>query len=139
MLLRRRLVLATVSLAAAAALSGCAGIPGLGGGETTIPVITGTPTSYASLEDLRDAFVAAGGECAAWEEIDPGEADARGGRCGDDTVLAVYADPAELAAAVEKSVNLATSTHLLVGENWMLNTPEPHRFVDALGGTVVVD
>ena len=126
-----------MSLLLTTALSGCAGIPGLGGGETPTPPITGAATSYDTLEQLRDAFVAAGGECGSWEEIDPGEADARGGRCDDTTVLAVYANKAELDDAVERSINLATSTHLLVGENWMLNTPEPQRFVDALGGRVI--
>ncbi|RRJ87315.1 hypothetical protein EG850_05795 [Gulosibacter macacae] len=127
----RSFVATTLALVASAALAGCAG-----GGEP-IPTITGTPSSYESVESIRDAFVAAGGACPAWEAIDPGDYDAEAGRCDDSTVIAVYKDPAELADVVKRATELATETHLLVGENWVLNTPNPQDFVDALGGTVV--
>lgn len=127
----RSLVAAALALVTTTALAGCAG-----GGEP-IPTITGTPTSYESVESVRDAFVAAGGECPTWEAIDPGNYDAEAGRCDDSTVIAVYKNPTELADAVKRATELATETHLLVGENWLLNTPNPQDFVDALGGTVV--
>lgn len=117
--------------AAVALLAGCSGR-----GEA-VPAATGEATEFATVEDLRDAYVAAGGTCDAWEEVDPGDYDATAGRCSDSVVMAVYANPDELTAAVERSQNLAVQTHLLVGENWMLNVENPQDFVDALGGTTV--
>ena len=126
-----RLRLAALALAAPLALAGCAGP------EAPAPEVTGTASSYGSLEELRDAFIAAGGECPAWERIDSGDFDADGGRCDDSTVITVFRDREQLAEVVERAKALATATHLLVGTDWLINTPEPHRYVDALGGTVV--
>lgn len=127
----RRLAASAVVLGAASVLVGCSG-PG-----EPIPEITGTASSYSDVTELRDAFVAAGGECPEWEPIDTGDYDADAGRCDERTVIAVYRVPSQLAEAVERAKALATSTHLLVGTDWIINTPEPHRFVDALGGTVI--
>lgn len=122
-----------IALAASvgALLAGCSG-----GGESA-PSVTGAATEFSTVEELRDAYVAAGGTCEAWEEIDPGDYDATAGRCSDSVVMAVYANPDELAAAVDRSQNLAVQTHLLVGENWLLNVDNPQDFVEALGGTTV--
>lgn len=124
-------------LAVVAATAGVALLAGCSGGGEAVPAVTGEATEFATVEDLRDAYVAAGGTCDAWEEVDPGDYDATAGRCSDSVVMAVYANPDELAAAVERSQNLAIQTHLLVGENWMLNVENPQDFVDALGGTTV--
>jgi hypothetical protein len=110
---------------------------GCSGGGESVPSVTGDATEFSTVEELRDAYVAAGGTCEAWEEIDPGDYDAKAGRCSDSVVMAVYANPDELAAAVDRSKNLAVQTHLLVGENWLLNVDNPQDFVDALGGTTV--
>jgi hypothetical protein len=128
---RAALTLATLAVAAAA-LTGCTG-----GGASAVPDATGDATEYASATELRDAFIAAGGTCDQWEPLDPGDYDADAGRCSDTVVIAVYSEPAELDAAVERAQNLAVQTHLLVGENWMLNIENPQDYVDALGGTTV--
>ncbi|WP_140400553.1 hypothetical protein [Gulosibacter sp. 10] len=117
--------------ALATALVGCSG-----GGEP-VPEITGQPTAYDGVEELRDLYVAAGGECPEWEAIDPGEYDAEAGRCSDSVVISVYANPADIDEVVDRALTLATETHLLVGDNWIINTPDPHEYVDQLGGTVV--
>ncbi|WP_146137431.1 hypothetical protein [Gulosibacter molinativorax] len=124
-------LLATFGLASLA-LAGCAG----GGGDAT-PSVTGEPTSYESVEELRDAYVAAGGECPNWEELDPGDYDAVAGRCSDQVVISVYNDPSQIEGVVQSALDLAIPAHLLVGENWIINTPNPEDFVDALGGGVV--
>lgn len=127
---------ARISAVAASALllTGCSA-PG-GGGETK-PTVSGEATSYDSLEELKGAFVAAGGECDEWESVDPGDYDAVAGRCGENTVIAVYNRPEQIDEVVSRALQLATGTHLLVGDNWIINTPDPDRFVDALGGTTV--
>lgn len=129
----RRIRPAAVAAAAVAAiaLAGCAG-PG-----EPAPEITGTPSTYSGVEELRDAFVAAGGECPDWAPIETGDYDADAGRCDDRTVIAVYRDPAQLAEAIERATALMTETHLLAGPDWLINTPDPHHYVEALGGTVI--
>lgn len=127
---RRRVKGIALAAAVGALLVGCSG------GES-VPAVTGDATEFSTVEELRDAYVAAGGTCEAWEEIDPGDYDAKAGRCSDSVVMAVYANPDELAAAVDRSQNLAVQTHLLVGENWLLNVDNPQDYVDALGGTTV--
>ncbi|MFD2673816.1 hypothetical protein [Gulosibacter bifidus] len=122
---------ALISIAAATLL-----LTGCTGGES-VPQKTGKPTSYDSLEALRDAFIAAGGECPSWEEIDPGDYDAQAGRCNDKVVIAIYNKPEELEHAIQRSKDLAVGTHLLVGNNWMINVENPQDFVDALGGRTV--
>ena len=104
---------------------------------SSIPAKTGEPTEYGSVEELRDAFTAAGGECPNWEPIDPGDYDASAGRCSDKVVIAVYNKPAELKDAVKRATDLAVGTHLLVGENWLINVENPQDYVDQLGGRTV--
>ena len=104
---------------------------------SSIPQKTGEPTSYGTVEELRDAFVVAGGTCDNWETIDPGDYDAVAGRCSDSVVIAVYNKPAELEDAIKRATELAVGTHLLVGENWMINIENPQDFVDELGGRTV--
>lgn len=128
---RARVLASAATFASMLALTGCAA------GETAQPGVTGAVTTYENVEALRDAFVAAGGQCPQWEPIDPGKYTAEAGRCSDSIVLAVYADPAELADAVQRAKDLAVPAHLLVGENWLLNIDEPQTYVGALGGTVV--
>lgn len=129
----RKSALGLVALGTASlALAGCAG-----DGGSAIPTITGEPTSYESIEELRDKYVEAGGECPEWEELDPGEFDAEAARCSDQVVITVYNDTSQIEDVVQRALDLAIPAHLLVGENWIVNTPTPENFVDALGGVVV--
>ncbi|MGO1544853.1 MAG: hypothetical protein ACTHXA_11025 [Gulosibacter sp.] len=115
------------------ALTGCAG----GGDGDPAPSITGEATSYDSLEGLRDLYVEAGGDCPEWEEIDPGEYDAQAGRCSDQVVIAIYNDTTQIDEVVDRALDLMMPTHMIVGENWIINTPDPDQYVAALGGMVV--
>lgn len=115
---------------AALLLTGCAQ-------GSDIPQKTGEATTYESVESLRDAFVDAGGDCPHWQPIDPGDYDAEAGRCSDKVVIAIYNNPSDLEDAVKRSSGLAVGTHLLVGENWLINVENPQDFVDALGGRTV--
>ena len=132
----RRFSLAALAISASLALAGCSGLPGAPGTEASVPAITGKPTSYASIEELRDAYVAAGGECNEWEPLDAGKTDGQGGYCNSKTTLAVFGNPDDLAATVKNTIDLAGTVHLLVGENWVVNTPNPQDFVETLGGTI---
>lgn len=129
----RRTVVSVVTLGVASfALTGC-----FGGGGSAEPTITGEATSYESLEELRDLYVEAGGECPEWEELDPGDWDAIAGRCSDSVTISIYNDTSQIDEVVQSAVDLVIETHLLVGENWIINTPNPEDFVDALGGNVI--
>ncbi len=119
----------------AVTLTGCSLIDG--GDDEAKPTIFGEATEYQTLDELKAAFVTAGGECDSWEPVDPGDYDAEAGRCGDSTVLAVYHNPDQIPEVVARAQQLATTTHLLVGENWVVNTPNPENFVDQLGGTTI--
>ncbi|WP_201516885.1 hypothetical protein [Gulosibacter hominis] len=127
--------LATPLAISAVALTGCSLVGG--GDDEAKPTISGEATEYQTLDELKAAFVAAGGECDEWEAVDPGEYDAEAGRCGESTVLAVYRSPDQIPEVVSRAQQLATQTHLLVGENWVINTPNPEKFVEQLGGTTV--
>lgn len=120
---------------AAVTLTGCSFIGG--NDDEAKPTVSGEATEYQSLDELKSAFVAAGGDCDEWEAVDPGEYDAEAGRCGESTVLAIYHKPDQIPEVVARAQQLATKTHLLVGENWVVNTPNPENFVKQLGGTTV--
>lgn len=131
----RTTALALLALGGASlALAGCAG-----GESSPTSTITGEATAYDSLEELRDLYVEAGGECPEWELLDPGDYAAEAGRCSDQVVITVYQDPTQIDEVVQSALDLIVETHLLVGENWIINTPDPEEFVDALGGEVVTD
>ncbi|KAB1644046.1 hypothetical protein [Gulosibacter chungangensis] len=117
---------------ASIALVGCSG-----GDSSSEPTITGEATTYDSLEELRDLYVEAGGECPEWEELDPGDWDAVAGRCSDSVVITVFNDTSQIDEVVQSSLDLIVETHLLVGENWIINTANPENYVDALGGAVI--
>jgi hypothetical protein len=91
----------------------------------------GTATAYGSVVELKDAAVAAGYPCPAWEVYPEGDGPkfaAEAGQCSDDDVFSIYADIDE----VSKQLDLvaegpADTVNLLVGLNWMIKIPESQR------------
>lgn len=93
--------------------------------------------SYATVVELRDAFVKAGGACPNWVEGDQVTLAAQSGTCSDTAVLSVYLTRSAVLQMAETQKSGGFPVTLLVGQNWAINTPHPERYAGKLGGTVV--
>jgi hypothetical protein len=93
--------------------------------------------TYATVTALRDAFVKAGGSCDDWNETDVVTVAAQSGDCSDSTVLSIYVSQTSRDQIVNFAKTSGVAAHLLVGKNWIINTPNPQKYVKNLGGTVV--
>lgn len=111
----------------------------------TILLITGCSggkpqATYETVAELKDAFVAAGGDCADWDESNKVEIAAQSGACGGSTVLSVYLSSDAVERRIETtkaSIFGSTGSDWLVGENWIINTKDAASFSDKLGGRIV--
>lgn len=122
---------------------------GCGGGDdgaAPAPVVpTPTATSFANVDALQQAAVAAGFECPTWKRDNAVKIAASSGTCGDSAVLSVYATDEALKATVETVArtnltireNGTPTRKFLVGPNWIINAPEAEKLVGALGGSLV--
>jgi len=91
----------------------------------------------STIEEVRDAFIAAGGVCN-WNQNDVVLDATASGTCSDQTVIMLFADPADKTAVVARLGSLiSTDLHLLVGENWIINSKEAVELADKIGGKVV--
>lgn len=119
----------TLGLVAILALSGCSTAASPNG------------KFYASMDDFKADFIAAGGECNTsvvkgyWRTTE-------GLSCNDDdSRLLLFKDHATVVLQAQITSDLCkTSTCLdgsLIGENWILNTRAPELFQEALGGTIL--
>lgn len=112
---------------------------------TTSTATTAGPTiekdaTYGTVEDFRDAVIAAGYECPEYSERDSSTFAAESADCEGDTVLLIYS------SATARDNNLETlkalsppDNALLVGPNWIFNTGQ-ESIIDEirpeLGGVV---
>lgn len=117
-------------------LAGCA--PITSADPTPTPTSSQEPAdTYSTVNDLRDAFVAAGGACPDWRQTNRVTLAAQSGDCSDSTVLSIYSSEADRDQVVENLKSFGMGVHLLVGENWIVNVEGPEEYADELGGTVV--
>jgi hypothetical protein len=130
----KALAVVVVCLLALTACSGTASAPIAAPSKTASPAPRET---FSTVIALRDAFLSAGGVCDAWTENDLVTLAAQSADCSDDTVLSIYVSQAEISSLVADMKSSGFETHLLVGKNWIINTPRPEDFVAKLGGTVV--
>lgn len=72
------------------------------------------------VEDLRNAFVAAGGSCEQYDRTDVVEAAAESADCDSDTVLMYFTDVGDRVATV--ATLGAFGSDLLAGDNWVINS-----------------
>ncbi|MDT3331387.1 hypothetical protein Q9S78_11980 [Microbacterium sp. KSW-18] len=88
----------------------------------------------STIDELKDAFIDAGGVCN-WKQTDVVTDATASGECSDQTVLMLFADMDEKEELVsflsEGSISEPT---ILVGENWVINSPEAEDMQGALGG-----
>jgi len=139
--------------AAVVAFLGVLGVAGCSGGGSPEGASSAPATSAASLTpttsptqapratfgtvtELRDALVAAGYPCPAWEQTDVVSAAAQSGSCSDADVLSVYVgtEGRDVVVATLKELGGAS---LLVGDNWILNSPDAPALQAKMGGVVV--
>lgn len=133
---RPTLATAVLAIPAMILLSGC------GGAESGPPASSGASLEIgkaASVEEVRDAFVAAGGECD-WERTDRITVAAESGDCSGRTVISIYATEQDLDDAVSTlRGNTPMKLNLLVGDNWIINSPEAEGMDDVLGGEWITE
>lgn len=128
----------TIALAPVAALvlllAGCAS----GGASPSPHPTTATAKAYGTVQGLADAFHDAGAKCTFKQDNQVTVA-AESGDCGTDTVLMTFTGESDRDTAVSnlKSLGEMMDVNLLVGPNWILNSPDSATYKDSLGGTVV--
>lgn len=117
-------------------------------GLVAILALTGCSTAaspngkfYASMNDFKADFIAAGGECDTSVTKDFWRA-TEGLSCNDgDTRLELFKDHATAVRAGQSISDLCGKMKCedgtLVGDNWILNTRAPELFQEALGGTIL--
>ena len=97
--------------------------------------------AYDTIDELRDAFVAAGGSCPSWEQTNEVVAALQSGNCSRTTVLSLYGstDAASSAALALKNLLLGyeLEINLLLGPNWIVNSPEVELIHSEMGGTLL--
>lgn len=98
--------------------------------------------TYSTVEELKTAYVKAGGECGDWDATHAVEGSAESGTCGTHAVLSTYVSPAATQERVEKTKSFLQTVggdwgSWLVGENWIISSPDVREVKDELGGTVV--
>lgn len=128
-----------LSVAAAAlllALTGC----------TSAPAADPTPTSaelgkVSTVEEVRDAFIDAGGVCN-WKQTDRVTVATASGECSSKTVIMLFDDRSDRETVVSNLQALKlddSELTLLVGENWVINSPDAETMASTLGGEWVTE
>lgn len=115
-------------------LTGCAA---QASGTSSPPPDGGT---FGSVEELKEAFVEAGGSCADWDQTNQIGIAAESGTCGDSVVLSTYTSTQAKDTAIATIKELGAiigGSNQLVGLNWIVNSPEAADVRARLGGTLV--
>lgn len=134
----KKLAALTVAVLLSLSAAGCAAT------ETESPTPTPSPTAtglgkVSTIDELRDAFIAEGGVCN-WNQTDVVRDATASGDCSDQTVLSIYADVADRDLVVDRLVSFGLDElTLLVGDNWIINSPEAESMQPALGGEWIDD
>lgn len=99
---------------------------------------------FESLEELKEAFVEAGGQCWGWRlGTHPDELqDTIGkGDCDSKTVLIVFKDYIDVKQQAldhrRHNVNLGFKTSLLFGDNWFINSDQVEVVYPKMSGTLM--
>lgn len=98
------------------------------------------PETFRSVEELRDAFIEAGGICEEWEQSNKVKVAAESGTCDGSNVLSIYSSETDRDSVVgnmQFSAEILGEVNLLVGKNWIINDPDVKELDPALEGTLV--
>lgn len=125
--------LGVTALAAVLLLTGCASGP-----TPETPSTAAYPATFRNVEELRDAFVRAGGSCPDWQQTNQIPLAAESGTCSSSNVLSIYSSTADRDELVRgyKSMAMEDSA-IMVGANWVINDKQVRSLDPALGGTIV--
>ncbi|MCC3299780.1 hypothetical protein [Arthrobacter caoxuetaonis] len=107
--------------------------------ETAPPANGGT---YATVVELKDAFVEAGGECPAFDQDNAVTLAAESADCSDSAVLSTFLSSSTIDQLIQDNKEVFADIDFemnpwLVGENWVINAPGAAELREKLGGTVV--
>lgn len=126
--MKKTLAIISISTALITALSGCTQPPASGG-------------KFSSIDELKTAYIKAGGSCPSWKQSNVITSALQSGDCDSSSVLSLYgsADAATSSAMITKNgmVKMGMSPHLLVGENWVINSPQVESLQTKMGGLLI--
>ena len=108
---------------------------------TTSPSAATKLGEVSDIDDLRDAFQAAGGACDSWEQTNQVTNARESGSCSTATVLMVFDSVSkrdDTVSSLQSFVPAGEEQVLLVGQNWVINSKESRDVVAALGGSIRV-
>jgi hypothetical protein len=98
---------------------------------------------FSDIDDLRLAFEEAGGSCSSWVQDNAVTGALQSGNCDSETVLMFFGskeDASDRALDLKKTTkDFGFTPHLLLGENWLINSPQVDLVEPELGGVLIVD
>lgn len=101
--------------------------------------------SYESIDELKSAFIAAGGQCWEWKLKNSGQSADKNIKsaadCDRSTVLVIYKDEMKTEQSSLQHAklvrNMGLVPHVLFGGNWMINSDQVVNIQKIFGGTLV--
>lgn len=143
--MNKRGILTTIVLTGMMALSGC------GSSSSVSPSPTPTETrppadggTYGTVAELKDAFVEAGGSCPEFNQTNRVKLAAESAECSSKAVLSTYLSSSDISQLIQTNKELneqlkstVKGNSWLVGQNWVINSPEATQLREKLGGKVV--
>ena len=97
------------------------------------------PGSYEGVEDLKDAFVDAGGNCRDWDQHNKGSLSLESGSCGKSAALSYFGEDTEAMDTTRKTFDLMEIPYI-AGQSWIIQTSDVdgveggHQMAEELGG-----
>lgn len=126
-------------VAAVLILSGC-GAQGDAEASTATPPSATPPAERSALDDLRESYVEAGGQCATLTPRETAVAE-QAGDCDGGALLTTYRSDSQRDAAISALEGLQESNprpHVIaVGSGWIVNGADAESRAEAMGGTAV--
>lgn len=105
--------------------------------------IVSGPEEFFEISELRAAFEEAGGSCPLWEQKDNVTDALQSGTCDGETVLMLFSSSEKAQnRAFELSETMkrfGLEPHLLVGPNWVVNSPQVVLVEPIMMGKLIVD
>lgn len=93
--------------------------------------------TYDSVVALKDAAVAAGLECADFQETNSEPNASQSGECADTAVLAIYASTADQDKWLDSVASGTEKQVVLSGPNWTIKYADAESLQSKLGGVIV--
>ncbi|MGK3708925.1 hypothetical protein [Arthrobacter sp. IK3] len=136
---------AAVFAASSLVLTGCGSSADTTSGQAPEPSETAPPANggtYATVEELKDAFVEAGGSCPEFSQNNGVTLAAESADCSGSVVLSTFLSSSSIDQLIQNNKEMFADIDIelnswLVGENWVINAPDAEDLREKLGGTVV--